>query len=185
MPGPPPKPAHQRRRRNKSWVDRAGTTDKRLKPEEPPRTGRGSGVEAWRNYAISIGHQVPDGATRGQIIAMVDEGLRSGEDPGWHPLARDWYRSLAESAQAQFYEPSDWQTARVLTELLSRSLRSGRVTAALVERWQVGATELLTTEGARRRARLELERQTDGAGQAQEAPVVSELDDYRRRRGAG
>jgi hypothetical protein len=183
MPGPPPKPSNQRRRRNKSWIDRAVTTDKPLRPDEPPRTGKGSTTEAWRVYCTSIGHNVPPGATRGQMIAMVDEGLPNGEEEGWHPLARDWYRSLAESAQSQFYEPSDWQTARVLAELLSRSLRSGRVTAALVERWQVGATELLTTEGARRRARLELERTTEQDG-AQEAADVSELDLYRRRRGA-
>ena len=180
MPGPPPKPSGQRRRRNKTWIDRAVTTDKPLQPDEPPRTGKGSGTAAWFEYAASIGHDVPAGATRGQIIALVDEGLPDGEDVGWHPLARDWYRSLAESAQSQFYEPSDWQTARVLAELLSRSLKSGRVTAALVERWQVGATELLTTEGARRRARLELERTTE-AGAAQEAGDVSELDEYRRR----
>ncbi|MBW3663562.1 MAG: hypothetical protein KY469_10720 [Actinobacteria bacterium] len=114
---------------------------------------------------------------------MVDEGLPSGESEEWHPLARDWYRSLAESAQSQFYEPSDWETARVLTELLSRALRAGKVTAALIERWQSGATELLTTEGARRRARIELDRSV--GGDEEEAADVSELDEYRRRRGTG
>lgn len=184
MPGPVPKDPKQRRRRNKaSWVDRATTTAKPVRAGEPPRSGAGSGTDVWREYATSLGHQVPANATRGEIITMVDEGLPSGESEEWHPLARDWYRSLAESAQSQFYEPSDWETARVLTELLSRALRAGKVTAALIERWQSGATELLTTEGARRRARIELDRSV--GGDEEEAADVSELDEYRRRRGTG
>lgn len=175
--GPVPKPSSQRRRRNKSWITKANRSGAPVSPGEPPRAGKGSSTEAWRAYATSIGHDVPGEATRGQIIAMVDEGL--DEDTQWHPLARDWYRSLAESGQSKFYEPSDWQTARVLAELLSRALQRGKVTAALIERWQVGATELLTTEGARRRVRVELDAK---GGDEEEAADVSELDEHRRRR---
>jgi hypothetical protein len=78
-------------------------------------------------------------------------------DESWHQMARDWYGSLAESGQARWYQPSDWQTARVWAELLSRQLASGRPSAQMVAAWQTAATELLTTEGARRRARIELE----------------------------
>lgn len=78
-------------------------------------------------------------------------------DESWHEIARDWFRSLAESGQAVFYQPSDWQTARVWAELLSRQLASGRPSSQMVAAWAAGATELLTTEGARRRARIELE----------------------------
>jgi hypothetical protein len=184
MPGPVPKTSGQRRRRNQTWVDRSPAGSARVRPDEPPRTGKGSSTKAWREYAEKLGHEVPEGATRGQIIAMVDEGLPSGESEEWHPLARDWYRSLADSGQSRWYEPSDWQTARILADLLSKALRSRKVTAALIERWQVGATELLTTEGARRRVRLELER--DAAGQDEE-PVadVADLDAARRRRESG
>ena len=185
--GPIPKNSKQRRRRNKSWIDDANGVDrppagaKSAKPGEPPRSGRGSNTDVWRAYAERLGHEVPKGATRGQIIALVDEGLPSDEEEGWHPLARDWYRSLGESGQSAYYEPSDWQTARVLAELLSKALRSGRVTASLIERWQSGSTELLTTEGARRRMRVELER---GQPDDEETADVSEIDEYRRRRGA-
>lgn len=39
---------------------------------EPPRSGKGSGVEAWREYATSLGVEVADDATRDDIIAVVD-----------------------------------------------------------------------------------------------------------------
>ena len=37
----------------------------------------------------------------------------------WHRVARSWYDSLPKSAQAQYYEPSDWQLAKVAAEMLS------------------------------------------------------------------
>lgn len=99
-------------------------------------------------------------------------------DEGWHELAADWFASLAESGQSVFYEPSDWQQARVWAELLSRQLESGRPSSQMIAAWASGAAELLTTEGARRRARLELERVT---ADEEETGDVSELDEYRRR----
>lgn len=39
---------------------------------EPPRSGKGSGVEAWREYAASLGIEVPGDASRDDIIAVVD-----------------------------------------------------------------------------------------------------------------
>jgi hypothetical protein len=160
----------------------AGTADGPAKIERPPKTGPGSSVDAWREYAAAIGHTVPPGAGRKEVIALVEAGLSIEE--GWHPLARDWYRSLSESGQSQFYEPSDWATARVLAEMLSKALKAGKVSAALVERWQAGATELLTTEGARRRMRLELERPApEGEGEA--VAGVAYLQDYTDRLGAG
>jgi TPR repeat protein len=180
MPGPPPKRSSQRRRRNKPETPTTtvkATGEVTVRDGEPPRTGRGSSTAAWRTYAERLGIDVPAGAKRGDIIALVDE--HDAGDESWHPLARDWYRSLASSAQCQFYEASDWATAKILAELLSKALASGKVTAALIERWQVGATELLTTEGARRRARVELERAAEDGEEA--GADVSELEQYRRR----
>ena len=94
----------------------------------------------------------------------------------WHRLAREWFRSLQESGQAQFYEASDWAQAKVVAELMSRELEKDRPSAQMVQTLLGQATELLTTEGSRRRVRLELERG--------EAPVEDEavaiLDDYRQ-----
>lgn len=181
--GPPPKRDSQRRRRNKpaggetTKVPAAGPVKVRL--GEPPRSGRGATTAAWADYATVLGYDVPDGATRGTIIAMVDEGLP--DEAGWHPVARDWYRSLADSAQSSFYEPSDWATAKVAAMVLSNSLtilaEGGRGAGTLLERWQMVATELLTTEGARRRARLEIERALDeGAGE--DVADVLQLDSH-------
>jgi hypothetical protein len=103
-------------------------------------------------------------------------------EPGeyWDPGAARWYESLAESGQAYFYEPSDWAQAWVWAEMLSRVLQQGeRPSAQLIMAWASGATELLTTEGARRRLRMELERTKD-VDEDEEAAVAA-LDDYRSR----
>lgn len=42
---------------------------------EPPRSGQGSGVEAWREYAVKLGwfESIPEGAKREDIIKAVDD----------------------------------------------------------------------------------------------------------------
>ena len=37
---------------------------------------------------------------------------------------KDWFRALKQSGQARFYEPSDWQTARLLAEVMSQELNT-------------------------------------------------------------
>lgn len=107
-------------------------------------------------------------ATANPIAAPPPEGH-------WHDLAREWYEALAASGQARFYEASDWAMARVWAELLSRELMQARPSAKMVEAWSSGAAELLTTEGARRRVRLELQREEP---QGPTAGVIA-MDDYR------
>lgn len=115
-------------------------------------------------------------------------------DEGWHPIARAWFESLEASGQSRFYEPSDWQTAFLLAESMSRELKpqfvglnqeSGEPVFAKVpikgtslSSMLKAMTSLLVTEGDRRRARLELER---GAAGAPASEGVADLDDYRRR----
>ena len=100
----------------------------------------------------------------------------------WHPLAKRWYLSLAESGQSRFYEPSDWMQAVVWAEVLSRTLNQGqRMSSQLIMAWSAGATELLVTEGARRRMRIELAKggQVDDDAEA----AVTAMDAYRKRLG--
>jgi len=101
----------------------------------------------------------------------------------WHPIARDWYESLAESGQAQFFEPSDWQYARVVADALSRNLKQrAKFSAVLFASVTSAMNDLLTTEGARRRVRLEIER----AGIGETPASVTAIADYRKRlSGAG
>lgn len=98
-------------------------------------------------------------------------------DPMWHPIAADWYLSLRSSGQAVFYEPSDWAMARYAAELMSRLLNSDRLpNGQLVAALDSVMARLLTTEGDRRRARIELERKRA----APQAPAgVTAIADYR------
>lgn len=115
-------------------------------------------------------------------------------DPKWHPVARQLWDSLPLSGQSAFYEPADWAAAYTLCESMSREFHpqplvvgSGKDAelvmvslppkSASVSAWAKVMSELLVTEGARRRVRLELERPKDGEVTAD----VSELDEYRNR----
>ncbi|PSJ29566.1 hypothetical protein B7P34_06775 [Streptosporangium nondiastaticum] len=102
-------------------------------------------------------------------------------DASWHAIACDWYLSLGASGQSQFYEPSDVATARYVAEAMSRNLAAGRFSAQLFAAVSSAMTELLTTEGARRRVRVELER----APAEEENPAgVTAIADYRAALGA-
>jgi hypothetical protein len=96
-------------------------------------------------------------------------------DPSWHQLAASWYASLRESGQVAYFEPSDWAAAQLLAHEMSRMLQS-RPSANLFAAIWSGMGDLLTTEGERRRFRIEVHRRPV-------APVaaspVSNLDDYR------
>lgn len=107
----------------------------------------------------------------------VDVPELPGPDPDWHAIATDWYLSLRESGQAQFYEASDWATARYAAELMSRLLSSDRApNGQLVAALNSVMGSLLTTEGDRRRARIELQRRPV----AVQAPAsVTAIADYR------
>lgn len=78
--------------------------------------------------------------------------------PDAHPIVIDLYNSLAESGQAKYYEPSDWQAARllcfVLNDFLSRERLSGQMLTAI----QSLMSDLMITEGSRRRLRMEIDR---------------------------
>ncbi|MFF8299580.1 hypothetical protein ACF07M_30030 [Streptomyces globisporus] len=98
-------------------------------------------------------------------------------DPLWHPIASDWYLSLRESGQSAFYEPSDWAMARYAAHVMSQVLMSDRgPNGQLVAALNSVMSSLLTTEGDRRRARLELERKKPAGVQL---ASVSPLDSYR------
>ncbi len=40
-------------------------------------------------------------------------------EDSWHRIAWDWYLSLGDSGQSQFYEPSDVATAQYVAEAMS------------------------------------------------------------------
>lgn len=97
-------------------------------------------------------------------------------DAAWHPFALAWYESLGRSGQAVFYQQSDWEQARIWADILSRQLK-GKPSAVMMQGWAHAASELLTTEGARRRLRIELQR-----AKPEEPDRVSHLDELAKRR---
>jgi hypothetical protein len=120
-----------------------------------------------------------EGAQLVQAPSGPPEDLPDVPEPDghWHPIAADWFVSLRESGQAAFYQASDWATARYAAELMHRGLSSdrppnGQYVAALNSLM----SSLLTTEGDRRRARIELERKP--AVQSVPASVTA-IADYR------
>lgn len=114
----------------------------------------------------------------------------------WHPVAKGWYLSLADSGQAQFYEPSDWALAQVLAESMSREFKPQVVgvtvrddgsrdpiwadvpiKGASLSAYLKGMTNLMVSEGDRRRAQLEIER---GVVEAELPADVTAISDYRK-----
>ena len=98
--------------------------------------------------------------------------------PGWHPIALAWYEALAVSGQSHWYEPSDWAEAVFLAEVMSDALMSGSINGPKLSAILGGASRLMTTEGDRRRMRIELSKPT--VDEDEEAAVTA-LDDYRAR----
>lgn len=118
-----------------------------------------------------------DSITKAPSGSPVDLSDLPEPDELWHPIASDWYLSLRGSGQSAFYEPSDWAMARYAAHVMSQVLLSERgPNGQLVAALNSVMSSLLTTEGDRRRARMELERK---APQQQIPAGVAALDDYR------
>lgn len=115
--------------------------------------------------------------------ALVDVVEVPAVDDEWHPIAKRWFASLAESGQSRFFEPSDWAYATLTAEAMTRLLYADKFSATHFAAVQSAMTDLLTTEGARRRARLEIERAASD-GDAEDATVTA-IGSYRDQLGLG
>ena len=81
-----------------------------------------------------------------------------------HPLVTDLYESIKNSAAVKYYEPTDWQFARLTLYTLNEELISASALGKTIGAMKLTAinqmlSSLLLTEGERRRVRLEVERQ--------------------------
>lgn len=108
--------------------------------------------------------------------AGLDEVVIPEPDEDWHPVAAQWFLSLRTSGQRIFYENSDWAQAYYVAEAMSRSLRASRISGQLFSAVISACSELLTTEGSRRRVRIELER----ANAEGDTTVSTAMDEYRK-----
>lgn len=100
--------------------------------------------------------------------------------PDAHPLVHEFYLSMRESAQAKYFEASDWAYAKLTLHFTDLLLKSGRPSGQLLSTVQTMLSELLVSEGARRRVRLEVERSGSGV-----AEVLEIADIYRKRLAEG
>lgn len=82
------------------------------------------------------------------------------DDP--HPMVASMYRSLRESAQNKYFEPSDWEFARFTMFFMDNLLKQGRPSAIMLQQVNSMLASLLVTEGDRRRVRMEVERNRVG-----------------------
>lgn len=114
-------------------------------------------------------------------------------DKHWHPIAKRVYQSIKKSAQVELLQPSDWATAYLLCEAISRDLkpqvvgiseRTGEVLTetiplkgASLAAYLKGFAALGMTEGDRRRMGIELQLPSV----EEEAPDAANLDEHRRR----
>lgn len=84
-----------------------------------------------------------------------------------HPIVVEMYDSMRESASVKYFEPTDWQFARLTLYTLNQELISAQHNGRPVGAMKLTAinqmlSALLLTEGDRRRARLEIERAPSG-----------------------
>ncbi|UXE05427.1 terminase small subunit [Mycobacterium phage Duplo] len=80
-----------------------------------------------------------------------------------HPLIEEMYDAIKQSAAVKFYEPTDWQFARLALYTLNQELIAAKHLGKPIGAMKLTAinqmlSALLLTEGDRRRVRLEIER---------------------------
>lgn len=95
-----------------------------------------------------------------------------------HPMVADVYRSLSESGQSRYFEPSDWQRARIMCWNLNKMIRSGKPSAMLMAALQKDMDALLMSEPERRRVHMEIER--GEIDTTEHDAKVAAMKDYRR-----
>jgi hypothetical protein len=104
-----------------------------------------------------------------------------------HPLIPEMYESIRQSAAVKYYEPTDWQFARLALYTLNQELIAAQHYGKPVGAMKLTAinqmlSALLLTEGDRRRARLEIERApADASG----GRVLDVTDMLRQRLASG
>lgn len=77
-------------------------------------------------------------------------------DPDWHKEARQMYDGLKKSAPAKLFEPSDVAVAYFVCSQMDRFIETGRTNGQMFSAIMSAIENLMATEGARRRLRVEI-----------------------------
>ena len=121
----------------------------------------------------------PERPVREAKSGMTDSYRRPPVNRDWSKLAKRIWTDLAKSGQAQFYEPSDWVAAFLLCDTVTAFQESGMKNGQMLTSINALMTELLMTEGARRRAGLELSRKT--AAEREDEANIARMDKWARK----
>lgn len=93
-----------------------------------------------------------------KIEAVGDVEKPELELPDPHPIIQKLWDSIGESAQTEYYEPSDWALLRFALHFADGLVKSGRPSGQMFASIHSMFGDLLISEGARRRVRMEIER---------------------------
>jgi hypothetical protein len=107
--------------------------------------------------AVRRRRNAPSGPELVTVPTVVSSSPEAA-DPTWHPVIVAWFNGLREGPEAEFMTPAGWGFARYLAERESRNLQLGRPSAQTSALFVASQADLLTTEGSRRRLRVELDR---------------------------
>jgi hypothetical protein len=122
-----------------------------------------------------LGHLTKAEKSASTVVEVVGGVTIPAADASWHAYATAWYKSLSESGQVKQMEPSDWAAAQVVAGELTRMLGEELPNAAMFRAVWSAMNDLMTTEGARRRLKVEVNRRQLSAV----AAPVAKLDDFR------
>ena len=109
-----------------------------------------------RSEEVAGHHRSTEEITKIQASGEVPVPELLVEDP--HPVVVEFWKSLKNSAQSQYYEESDWAYALWILHFADKQLKSGRPSSQMVAAVNSAFTDLLVSEGARRRVQMEIER---------------------------
>lgn len=92
------------------------------------------------------------------VVGIPDLGL---DDP--HEVTVGLYQALLDSAQSRYFEPSDWAYARFCLHFADKLIKQPRPSGQVLATVHSMLSDLLVSEGSRRRFRIEIERADEGA----------------------
>jgi hypothetical protein len=95
--------------------------------------------------------------TKIEAVGEVEQPELGIPDP--HPIVEDLWNSLAESGQTRYYEPSDWSYMRFILHFCDGLVKSSRPSGQMLATISSAMSDLLVSEGSRRRVRMEIERE--------------------------
>lgn len=112
-------------------------------------------------------------------VSNISTGVPTPADPAWQVSVQDLWESLGNSPMSQYYTPADWAfawiTCDILTEALTvRNQQTGMLNASMIAACMANLARLGTTEGDRRRIRMEIE------AEHELDPTIAILEDYKR-----